>query len=716
VKDYNGCSAGTSVITVTNIGAPTGNVTSTSNACNGASTGTASIVPVGGTSPLTYSWSPSGGTGSTASGLAAGTYTVTVKDVNGCILISSATLSDPPPINGNITVTNLLCNSSNAGKATMTASGGTGALSYSWSPLGGTGSTAINLSAGTYTCTVKDANACSISKQASITQPVAIVTNFTQINPSCFGSANGSATATVSGGVGAYVYSWSPTGGSTATGTGFSANTYTLAVTDANGCVSTFPVTLVNPPALASSISTSNVNCFGACTGTATAIPSGGTTSYIYSWSPISSLSATATNLCAGTYTCHITDANNCTTQALTTVTEPTALANTLTPTSTSCGGACDGDVTATASGGTPGYLYSWSIGGQPAPTAPNTLCPGTYTCTLTDAHACVLTSTTVVGSHASPTITGTVTAPFSGAINSGWAYLVQYDSVLKRQHVVDSVTITNGKYLFNTSIGGKLLVYAEANHTTYPNVIKSYSLHAVQWDSAAIVNAPCASIDTANIKMYECPPLSGNGSLAGTINKGIGYVARLTGQNPLPLGEPIPGLDVNLEQHPSGIIAHVTTDTSGNYHFGKLPAGKYTIWVDIPGLGMTSEYTRIITTNQMFVNLNYIVDSAHIRPDSTFANSVIQNSFVPQAIHVAPNPFKEQLSVNYTLSEPSDVTLELFNILGERVSIVTKNRQETGDHAYLINSGENNLSQGTYLLKMTFGGKVYTQKIVCLP
>ena len=323
------------------------------------------------------------------------------------------------------------------------------------------------------------------------------------------------------------------------------------------------------------------------------------------------------------------------------------------------------------------------------------------------------------MNSLVSPTISGTVKGNISGLINSGWAYLVQYDSILKRQHVVDSVTINNGKYLFNTSIGGKFLVYAEANASVYPLAAKTYSLHAVQWDSAAIIKAPCSAIDTANINVYEFSQATGTGgSLSGTIVKGVGYVGhRAIPNNPALLGEPIPGLDVNLEQHPAGIIAHTVTDALGNYVFNSLPAGSsYSIFVDIPGLGMTSQYTRFIASTQTFAHLDYIVDSAYIRPDSTLAASIIQNSFADQIVHVAPNPFKDQLAVNYALTEPADVSLEIFNIIGERISFVSKSRQDTGIHNYMLNASENNMKEGTYVLRITVGGKVYTQRIVCMP
>jgi hypothetical protein len=319
-----------------------------------------------------------------------------------------------------------------------------------------------------------------------------------------------------------------------------------------------------------------------------------------------------------------------------------------------------------------------------------------------------------------SPVISGTVTAKISGPVNSGWVYLVRYDTILKRQHVVDSVTISNGHYSFNNSEAGPYLVFAEANKSIYPKVVKTYSLKAAMWDSAAVILAPCGSIDTANIQMQEFNALAGNGSLSGLIVKGNGYVARyIGGSNPgtHKPGDPIPGLDVNLEQRPGGVIYHTLTDSTGTYHFTGVPNGQYSVLVDIPGLGMVSQYTRTISSSTpKFTNLNYLVDSAHIRPDSAIAQGIIQNTRPEPALRISPNPFKDQLTVQYTLTESSDVTVELMNILGERILFTSRGRQDMGQHSYVMSAIESGLPQGTYILKITMNGTVCTGKVVCIP
>ena len=194
------------------------------------------MTPAGGTGPYTYSWAPTGGTAATASGLASGTYTVTITDANLCSIQKTVTITQPSAITATTSQTNISCNGGTNGTASVTPAGGTGPYTYSWAPTGGTAATASGLASGTYTVTITDANLCSIQKTVTITQPSAITATTSQVNITCNGAATGSASVTATGGTGAYTYSWAPTGGTAATATGLLAGTYNVTITDANGC------------------------------------------------------------------------------------------------------------------------------------------------------------------------------------------------------------------------------------------------------------------------------------------------------------------------------------------------------------------------------------------------------------------------------------------------------------------------------------------------
>ncbi|MFC1224796.1 MBG domain-containing protein [Pedobacter sp. BG31] len=392
ITDANGLTK-TQNVTITQPTAITATTSQTNVACNGASNGSASVTAAGGAGGYTYSWSPSGGTAATATGLSAGTYTCTITDANNCQIIKTFTITQPTAITATTSQTNVACNGASNGSASVTASGGAGGYTYSWSPSGGTAATATGLSAGTYTCTITDANNCQIIKTFTITQPTAITATTSQTNVACNGASNGSASVTASGGAGGYTYSWSPSGGTSATATGLSAGTYTCTITDANNCQIIKTFTITQPTAITATTSQTNVACNGASNGSASVTAAGGAGGYTYSWSPSGGTAATATGLSAGTYTCTITDANNCQIIKTFTITQPTAITATTSKTNVACNGASNGSASVTASGGAGGYTYSWSPSGGTAATATG-LSAGTYTCTITDANNCQIIKT----------------------------------------------------------------------------------------------------------------------------------------------------------------------------------------------------------------------------------------------------------------------------------------------------------------------------------
>ncbi|MEO8150644.1 MAG: T9SS type A sorting domain-containing protein [Bacteroidia bacterium] len=323
-----GCT-NTSFITLTQPSAINATTSGVNPSCGG-NNGSATVAVSGGTGPYSYSWNTVPiRTTATITGLAAGAYTVTVTDANGCTKSKSVTLINAAGLTVTGVVTNAKCNGTATGSIDITPAGGTAPYTYLWS-TGHTTQDRLNvLAAGTYTVTVTDSKGCTGQFSATITQPAVITATSTSTNVSCFGGNNGTASVTPSGGTPGYTYSWNtvPTK-TTAAVTGLKKGTYTCLITDSKGCVKSVTIVITEPSALSIAISKTNVTVFGGNNGTATANVVGGTPPYSYSWStaPVQT-NQTATGLIAGTYTVTVTDSKGCTKSATVTITQPSSRA-----------------------------------------------------------------------------------------------------------------------------------------------------------------------------------------------------------------------------------------------------------------------------------------------------------------------------------------------------------------------------------------------------
>ena len=382
ITDASGCT-NSSQVTITQPPAITVTTSITQASC-GISNGSITAIPSGGTGAFTYAWTAGGQTSATATGLAAGLYTVTVTDAKGCTKVKLVSVSNANGPNTTMAQTNIICNGQCTGSASASVVGGASPYTFQWA--GGQSTSAVsNLCAGTYTMIVTDNAGCTNAQAVTITQPAAITITMSITNATC-GASNGTATANTSGGTPVYTYSWS-NGQSSSTATGLSVGSYTVTVGDVNGCTQVQSVSITNISGPAAVMSQTNVKCNGQCNGAASAAASGGTQPYTYSWANGQTTSA-ANNLCAGTYTVSVTDGSGCMVTSSVTITQPASvLAATPTSTPATCG-LNDGTASANASGGTPAYTYLWNTGNTTATVSG--LGVGSYTVTVIDGNGCL--------------------------------------------------------------------------------------------------------------------------------------------------------------------------------------------------------------------------------------------------------------------------------------------------------------------------------------
>ena len=314
--DAFGCS-GTDSVTITVTPQITLNAGGFPETCNGACNGQVVVLASPTTGPFanySYLWS-NNSTSPSSNNMCSGTWSVTVTDGAGCSDTASAVVTSPVALTANASgVSDASCNAACDGSATINANGGSGGYTYTWAPTG-TGSNPTNLCAGNYTCTVSDANNCSVQVPVVINQPTPITVSITPVATICIGqSANLNSTA--GGGNGGFVYTW--TGGTNPTNlSGVSASptvttVYTVSVTDVNNCpAAAASVTVtVNPPL--SVVASNDVTICGGQNGNLSANASGGNGSYTYTWAtgttPVTGTNVSASPSSTTIYTVTITD------------------------------------------------------------------------------------------------------------------------------------------------------------------------------------------------------------------------------------------------------------------------------------------------------------------------------------------------------------------------------------------------------------------------
>lgn len=410
--DASGCSASASA-TVTQPAQLFANGTVTHATCT--STGSITTGTGGGTPGYTYLWNttPAQST-SSASNLTGGNYTITVTDANSCTATAGFVVN-PAPNLPTVTLTSnpVNCFGQTNGSISTTVSGGAPNFNYQWStaPVQ-TNATAINLATGNYSVTVRDANNCTASATAIVTQPTQLSVSATSTNVLCFGQSTGTATATATGGTGSYSYNWnSSPAQTTSTATQLPAGSYTVTVNDANNCSTSFN-TSITQPAMPLSATEAHVDvlCFGAATGSATVMAAGGTAGYTYNWSTTpAQTTATISGRIAGIYTATVTDNNGCSTTVSSVVAQPaTPISVTVALMAPLCFGQAAAVVTANGTGGTGAISYMWNST-PPQNTAIATNLPaGNYTVTSTDANGCSASASVTLSAAPTP-LTATV-------------------------------------------------------------------------------------------------------------------------------------------------------------------------------------------------------------------------------------------------------------------------------------------------------------------
>lgn len=372
-------------------------------ACNGGNNGIVEIIPAGGTPPYTFAWS-NGATTKIAKNWTAGNHSVTVSDNNGCSSVINFTINEPSsPLAITGTTTNITCYGFNDGTINAIVTGGVPPYSYQWSDSNFnlstvTTATITNLYPSNWNLTVTDSNGCIATQVFPITQPSGPL-SFTDTvgNVSCKNGSDGFIDITTFGGTPNYTYSWS-NGATSQDLMNIPAGTYSVTITDNNGCNIQSSNYVITEPAEALILSTSqrNVTCKNDSNGIATVVAKGGTPNYTYLWNT-GDIVATIDSLIPGNYIIQVTDEENCTQSVTVIITEPDSLLITGYQDSVTCYGFADGKITVNVTGGTTPYQMALADSTLSQYNKPNammydSLVAALYYVTVIDTNNCIYT------------------------------------------------------------------------------------------------------------------------------------------------------------------------------------------------------------------------------------------------------------------------------------------------------------------------------------
>lgn len=407
--------------------------------CGGLCDGSVNTTTEGGTPPYRYRWSYGNFTGTVASPLPGGNYTVTVTDANNCTATATATVQEPITLGADLTVSGNICVGNVS--ATVNGVGGRAPYRYQWS-TGSAAQSVTGLQQGIYFVTIYDANNCSKDTFLSVSNATLPISAEVR-HITCSGQNNGSITLHVPSGLGAYRYRWS-NGDTTLTINNLGAGTYSVTLTDGAGCIRSTSAEVRNGRALNPEIARTDVSCGNLGKATVTNVING-IAPFTYNWSN-GATTQTALNLTAGNYTVTVTDSGGC--QAVVPITinlvnsgNFAVAVNTNNAICTSASGRI------TISGATGGIApYTYRLGNVTNSTGTfSNLAAGNYTISVTDSAGCQSVVTAIIRADNTPLNVEPRVANTTCGDDNGRIQVTVLNGTLPFSYTLNGVTNTVG-------------------------------------------------------------------------------------------------------------------------------------------------------------------------------------------------------------------------------------------------------------------------------
>lgn len=449
--------------------------------CMGENSGQITIEPSGGTGSYTASWS-NGASGLTNDALSAGSYTLTLVDDNGCELTDRFDITEPPTmLESAIEQTVQGCFGANGNELVVTAQGGTGTqYTFEWSD-GQTAATATNLAATNQSVTVTDENGCISVSDFTPIDLNEIEFNIIQTRPTCFGGTDGQlGVNNLSGGAGAtatdYNIEWSTGQTGDFVDNLEGGQTYSVTVTDIQGCETSNERVLDQPIMISFDIDKRDVSCFGLTDGRATVMDIRGENSIFgFQWTGngVSENTATADNLPPGNYSVEVSDDRGCTATQEILITEPMEINLDFDITDNGCFGENTGAIVTTISGGVPEYTAIWSNGALTSDLS--NLAAGTYSVAITDNNGCMTEGEALVGEPEPVDVQLDGIDPICFGDRNGQLLVSASGGSLPYEYSIDGVNFSSSSTLIGLTSGSYVVTVKDANQCQYTSELSLF-------------------------------------------------------------------------------------------------------------------------------------------------------------------------------------------------------------------------------------------------
>lgn len=296
-------------------------------------------------------------------------------------------------------------------------------------------------------------------------------------------------------------------------------------------------------------------------------------------------------------------------------------------------------------------------------------------------------------------------------AVTDGELYLYRENSNFTKNDILAKTTLDgNGYYEFDSIPYGEYRIAVRPNLNTYPNSLITYVGDTTNWIAAnTIITTTTTSTGHIIHLKYHPAPVGSNGIVGNLM-----YNSLVSKSASVLSTKPVPGVGIVVKKNPGSSERNVITDANGDYNLGNLDDGAYKLFVDIPGLHMAGTYEFTVSGGNVVNSLDYTVGNDSIHPYSSSPIGLIELKDKSSTYIMAyPNPYNTNATIELNLTETNAVTIEAYNVLGEKIATIDSGNKNAGNYKYSFSAKNLGYSSGMYFVKLTAGKTTKVLKLI---